>query len=562
MSFRWAPAGEALSGSELLADAGLLIRLLISLPGFLRDTVSPARGIPEVRDRVSRRDEAFLRMLGTRVYSVASSPYRALLDAADIDLATIERWVARETLTGALQELAGRGVYVSFDEFKGRRSAIRGTRVFRFRERDFDNPLQAGHFEIRSGGTRGPATRVLIDLAYLRARAATTALLFEAQDLWTRTHALWLPPGSGSLVNLFALAKVGAVPVRWFSQLPLARLGSRARLVTRLVGVEARAVMRGWPQPEVVSFGEAGMVVRWLTGELASGRRPCLWTFASSAVRVCDAALRQGSGLTGACFVMLSEPVTRARRQAIEATGAQAIVHYGFTEGGVVGYGCPSGTQADDVHLLEDLVACVQRPRPVGTDGATVAAYCFTSLLPAAPKILLNTEPGDYGNLWEGTCGCAFERAGMRVHLSEVRSFEKLTGEGMTFAGSGLLGVLEETLPAGFGGRPIDYQLLEEEAPDGLSWLSLVIDASVGPVDERAVRDQFFDALQDSFGSRLATEVWREAGRFRVLRRAPITTPLGKVLPFEYRRIVRDGVTSTSRPGARDPTLPTVSGAP
>ena len=52
---------------------------------------------------------------------------------------------------------------------------------------------------------------------------------------------------------------------------------------------------------------------------------------------------------------------------------------------------------------------------------------------------------------------------GFTTHLHTVRSYEKLTSGGVMFMGSMLHELLEETLPARFGGSPLDYQLVEEE---------------------------------------------------------------------------------------------------
>ena len=66
----------------------------------------------------------------------------------------------KEGLEVALSRLVEAGVFVTLDEFKGRKEATRGTRRFVFVEDDVDNPHLSPHFEARSGGTRGPSTSV------------------------------------------------------------------------------------------------------------------------------------------------------------------------------------------------------------------------------------------------------------------------------------------------------------------------------------------------------------------------------------------------------------------
>jgi hypothetical protein len=153
--------------------------------------------------------------------------------------------------------------------------------------------------------------------------------------------------------------------------------------------------------------------------------------------------------------------------------------------------------------------------------------------LPSAPKVLLNVESGDCARIVPRECDCGLGAAGLTTHLDSVRSFEKLTGEGMTFIQLDLLGVLEEVLPARFGGAGTDYQVVEEEDPDGITRLILSVDPRVGAVDLDRVRSVFLAALARQPGAAgTGVEVWRRAETVRVVRRSPVATGAGKVLPF------------------------------
>ena len=77
---------------------------------------------------------------------------------------------------------------------------------------------------------------------------------------------------------------------------------------------------------------------------------------------------------------------------------------------------------------------------------------------------------------------------GLRDHISEVLSYEKLTGEGMTFVKSRLTTVIEEYLPGQFGGSSLDYLLLEEEDPDGIVRVYLLVSPMLGPLVEAALK--------------------------------------------------------------------------
>jgi hypothetical protein len=90
---------------------------------------------------------------------------------------------------------------------------------------------------------------------------------------------------------------------------------------------------------------------------------------------------------------------------------------------------------------------------------------------------------GDQAIVVQRACGCPLEQLGWVTHLHTIRSYEKLTGGGMTFLDTDVIRVLEEELPARFGGTPTDYQLLEEEADDGQPRLQLLVHPRVGPLN-------------------------------------------------------------------------------
>ncbi len=65
-----------------------------------------------------------------------------------------------------------------------------------------------------------------------------------------------------------------------------------------------------------------------------------------------------------------------------------------------------------------------------------------------------------------------------------MRSSDKLTGEGVTFIGTDLVNIIEEILPAKFGGASTDYQILKEEDEQGHTRLSIIVDPKLGAIDE------------------------------------------------------------------------------
>src|SRR5207248_5736504 len=139
------------------------------------------------------------------------------------------------------------------------------------------------------------------------------------------------------------------------------------------------------------------------------------------------------------------------------------------------------------VHFFKDGLALIQHSRPVPGAELTVDAFHFTTLLSTSPKLLLNVESDDYGLMETRSCGCPLESYGYTEHLRQIRSFRKLTGEGVTLVGSEMVHILEEVLPSRFGGSPLDYQLVEEEDEQGFTRLGLVVSPRIEIADEAAV---------------------------------------------------------------------------
>jgi len=116
--------------------------------------------------------------------------------------------------------------------------------------------------------------------------------------------------------------------------------------------------------------------------------------------------------------------------------------------------------------------------------------------------------------------------------IDTIRSFSKLTGEGATVLGTDCIRILEEVLPREFGGRSTDYQLLEAEDEGHFTRLYLVVSPSVGTIDEERVRTRFIEELRDPTRPRnIMPPLWRQADTIRVLRREPVSTGRGKLLP-------------------------------
>jgi hypothetical protein len=107
----------------------------------------------------------------------------------------------------------------------------------------------------------------------------------------------------------------------------------------------------------------------------------------------------------------------------------------------------------------------------------------------------------------------------------------------MTFLDGDIIPVLEEWLPARFGGGPTDYQLVEDSSGEGDPRLRLLVHPSVGPHDPAAIAEAFLTRIGAGPGAaRVMGRVWQDAQLLRVERRPPIMTEAGKILHLHLER--------------------------
>jgi hypothetical protein len=526
-------------GRGVLDDVLMGARFAWRLPRHLRRSLDVAEARQILRRRLERREQDFLTLVADTVYGRRSSPYRPLLDAAGCEYGDLVRLVQEDGVEGALRTLLRHGVYLTVDEFKGRKPVVRGRVTVAVDPSRCRNPLSDSHLAAGTSASRGAATPVPIDLAFIRECAVDTLLALDARGGAEAVKAHWQVPGGGAVARLVEYSSFGRPAARWFSQIdptapglhPRYRWSARAmRWASCLAGVPL-------PRPHHVPLDDPTPIVRWLVETLREPAAPHLFSFTSSVVRLCQAAEAAGVDLSGARFTVVGEPVTPARLAAIRRTGAEVAPRYAIIECSAIGHGCLVPGAPDDVHVLGDLHALVQPGPDVDVPGLPPAALFLSSLRLTAPYVLLNVSMGDEAVVSTRRCGCPLERLGWATHLHTIRSHEKLTAAGMTVLDSDVIRILEEVLPARFGGGPTDYQLVEDEDRAGRPRLRLVVHPALGPLDDAALVDAFLCAVGRRGGAEaIMAHVWRAAQLLRVERRAPHTTPTGKILHLHVRR--------------------------
>jgi len=488
--------------------------------------VTPAESIAAIRGRLADRVGGFLTMVERTIFAQPESPYRALLTAAGYDFSRLRTLVLRDGIEETLRALCRDGVYVSIEEFKGIHDARRGDRTYRLTEQDFRNPLIGSGLLASSGGTGGQRIPTIIGAASHRVEAERLAVALTAYGLEDHPVAVWLPAAHGaSFWAVLALAAMRKTPARWFTQLSGPNPSFLSlRASSRLYGVKLPAIT-----PAL--FGEEHKIIQWMTHEIPAGG--CgIFTTPSSALRLAVAAERSGVHLPGLTFLTIGEPLTHAKVTAIQRVGGRAFSSLGFTEFGRATYGCASPASPDDSHICSDCVAVIHRRRSVDRVGTEVDALLFTALQPDSRRVLLNVETGDYAMMKERRCGCLLEQVGWTWHLEGIRSFEKLNPEGLFFFGSQLVSLIEEVLPARFGGDLTDYQLVEREDEDGFTRLDILVHPRLGEIDENAVLGCVRDAIR--MQNRFVDMIWDQTHVLRVHRSAPMLTGAGKLMPLHH----------------------------
>jgi hypothetical protein len=512
-------------------------RFCTGLSRFLKNPLSLEECRATTTEQTGIREKQFLNIIEKAVYKNPKSPYLKILQLAGYEFEDIRGLTERIGIEDTLRKLVQDGVYITFEEFKCRKKVVRGGTTFEFKESDFDNPFLSSYFNVESGGTSGPGTRTMIDFDSLSQEAVCRALALDIYGIIDAPCILWFPilPGNAGIKNLLRQAKINRPPIRWFSQVDkkIIRPSIKDRFGTGFVVHMGRLLGIRMPKPEYVDLKDAHGIAQYIADVINKYSRCSVWTYVNSAIRICTATRERNLNIKGTTFFVAGEPVTQTKLTEIRSAGADVVPYYAFVEGGIIAYGCLNPSCPDDMHILKNRIAVINHKRELEHYNNPADPLLFTSLLPESPKILLNVEIGDYGLISHHNCGCKFEDIGFLDHISNVRSFEKFTNEGMTFMVNDLINIAEEILPARYGGTSADYQFSEESGMDGMTFINLAVSLRVGPLEEGELIKTVLQELEKGKDSkRLMAEIWSQAGTIKVKRMDPIPTRRGKIFSF------------------------------
>ena len=488
---------------------------------YLRRPLLRDQAIREIKLRIENREKRFLEACKKLIYDNPQSPYRKLLSSAGCSYSDLEKSIRSSGLEACLETLRDHGVYLTREEFKSQIPICRNGLTIDTGESDFDNPLLLPEgIRASTSGTTSTPTRMLYDWAFISEESANEMLLYETHGLSNAPSAFWLPslPSISGIHNLLIHLRFRKPPDKWFSQLqPDFKSRTKMQYVVRCSQILGTKV----PKPEFIEMSSADRIAIWIEKQLKEKGVCIVKTFASSAIRIVQAAIEKGIDISGCTMFTGGEALTDRRFKYLQSAGVKAFARFVATESGLIAGGCNHADEGDSMHVYTDRMALIQRERPAASDNKCVKALLFTTLSENTPKVLLNTELGDHGILRQRACDCLFGNTGMNLHVSQVRSFDKFTYEGMSLPGSVLDEVIAELIQ-GVGGAPDDYQYIESQNEDGLVKLMIKISPHVKIPDEKYFANAILNNLRSKGpAANIASHFWKQADTLQIIREKP-----------------------------------------
>ncbi len=230
----------------------------------------------------------------------------------------------REGLETTLESLRQAGVYLSHDEFKGKKPVQRSGKQMRVDPGDFANPLVRGTLETSSSGSRSSGTVTRRSLEYQFYREAQEQIFLKEFDIskLTLVRLSSILPSSGGLRRALLYPRRGHTVDKWFALGGMLRDSWHYRMLTSFLILEARMLGIRTGFPTYLPANNFSQVARHLARLKAKGA-DCLFSASVSlAVRVAAAAAEESLDISGILFSVHGEALTDAKREVIEAAGA------------------------------------------------------------------------------------------------------------------------------------------------------------------------------------------------------------------------------------------------
>jgi len=510
--------------------------------GFVRHLRSPLDPDPEgtIRSYMDNREKHFL-AIARKVLSDAGHPYSRMFRIAGCTLADVEDSVTRCGVEDTLQALLEAGVYITQDEMRGRKEIVRQGQHIPGTPRSWDNESGRGPVvNVSSGSSSGKSFRTEQSLDYLANLEASSRLAVRELDLEGRPGFQVAPilPGYGLLGALLA-NRLNIGFDRWYAIGGASGANLHYRIVTRCVAAQMRLFGAKVPNPTYLDLNDFRPAAEYLARLVRQGERPIISGFVSSISRVAAAAVDQDLDVSGTIAMVAGEALTDVKRHVIESAGMSVYPTYGASDVGNIGYPCRHMNRGNCVHIFRHGVALAANPRATADwSGGPMDSLYATPLLPFAPRRLINAEIGDTGVIEEASCDCGFTRLGFNLQVRDIAAISKVTAQGMTIAAGELVQILEERMPARFGGRPGDYQLIEAEGV-AQTEMTLCIRPGVCRAGDEEVLGYFLSETHRLYGGSMSVLAWAHTRGIRVKWAPPVLSATGK---FRAVRLLGPGI--------------------
>jgi hypothetical protein len=487
-----------------------------------------------ILDNLYRRETNWLDTLYKTIFSQPSNPYNGMFRLAGCSYQDLAHLVYREGIEKTLSILYREGVYLDHDEFKGLLPIVRFGKEIPSRPESFANPLIAGWFSGESGGSRSAGTMTCTGTKQLVHLSRYATLNAEEFGLREFNYIITRPilPSIAGLLFALLYSRIGCSVGPWYAFGGKASNSYHYRLLTGYIVAMARLNGFQVPFPRHLPRDDFSPVSRWIARQASSSTRRCaLQAVASTGVRIAASAITENADISGTLFFSGAEALTDGKRRVIESAGAEVFPAYWISEIGQIGHSCKNMNEGNSVHLFEDSVAVIEESKKACFSNSEVNSLIFTTLLSHAPYIFINVEMQDSGKLSEKPCDCVYGKIGFKRQISEITSYGKLTGHGMTLVGTDIVEILEKELPSRFGGNLGDYQLVEQEGSNQTEVVLRISPRACVKTPE-AVKRYFMQQLRRYKGGALAWRVWDHSETVKVIIADPLITKAGKQLPL------------------------------
>jgi len=510
----------------MLREALQYSRTALAVYQHLRSPLEPN---PEdvIRKCMDRRLDNFLALAAT-VLAMPEHPYAQMFKLAGCSYADLEASVRRKGLETTLEKLLWEGVYLTHDEFRGKTEIVRSGRHIPATSSMWKNPGSRGGYVSSSSGTSGRS--VTTDLSIATVRLTESVLIIFAREFkmqfGARLSVAPVLPGHGLFGAIYAGRLISGFD-RWYATGGTTWKNLHYRVITHVLVGEARLLGLPVPYPTYLQQNDFLPAAEYIRKRLDAGESVGMSGFVSAVARVAAAAVSNGLDLTGCSALTSGEALTDAKRRVIQSSGMIVYPSYGTTDFGSIGMPCAQMTEGNCTHVMKHAIALVSRQQETAWADTAVNSLYATSLLAESPRIFINAEIGDTGVIESATCDCLFSKLGFDLQVRDIAAISKVTAQGVTIEVAELVPLLEEALPARFGGHPGDYQLCETEAGSQTE-LVLRISPGVSVATADEILRHFLGEVKRVYGGSLSVVSWLHSAGIRAEVAPPIITATGK----------------------------------